>query len=191
MEMKLLDAYNIPWKGLSNGRHTLDFEIDDRFFAEFGDSGIQGGRLTATVELEKSATMLLLHVLIRGEVAVECDRCLGELRLPVDYEGDLTVKFSAEVDDYDGEVLWINPAEETVALAQYIYESIVLNLPYRRVHGTDANDEPLCDKEMLARFRIITPEEFEALEAEQHSLAATEEGDKLRQLKSELEKKNK
>ncbi len=34
MEMKLLDAYDIPWKGLSNGCH-FDFEIDDRFFGEF------------------------------------------------------------------------------------------------------------------------------------------------------------
>ena len=94
MEMKLLDAYDIPWKGLSNGCHDFDFEIDDRFFGEFGDSGIQGGRMKAEVRMEKSAAMLLLHVTIEGEVTVECDRCLGDLRLPVNYTGDLTVKFS-------------------------------------------------------------------------------------------------
>ena len=68
MEMKLLDAYDIPWKGLSNGCHDFDFEIDDRFFGEFGDSGIQGGRMKAEVRMEKSAAMLLLHVTIEGEV---------------------------------------------------------------------------------------------------------------------------
>lgn len=102
MEMKLLDAYDIPWKGLSNGCHDFDFEIDDRFFGEFGDSGIQGGRMKAEVRMEKSAAMLLLHVTIEGEVTVECDRCLGDLRLPVNYTGDLTVKFSDETEDYDG-----------------------------------------------------------------------------------------
>ena len=81
MEMKLLDAYDIPWKGLSNGCHDFNFEIDDRFFGEFGDSGIQGGRMKAEVRMEKSAAMLLLHVTIKGEVTVECDRCLGDLRL--------------------------------------------------------------------------------------------------------------
>lgn len=121
MEMKLLDAYDIPWKGLSNGCHDFDFEIDDRFFGEFGDSGIQGGRMKAEVRMEKSAAMLLLHVTIKGEVTVECDRCLGDLRLPVNYTGDLTVKFSDETEDYDGEVMWLNPAEEKVPLAQYIY----------------------------------------------------------------------
>lgn len=144
MEMKLLDAYDIPWKGLSNGCHDFDFEIDDRFFGEFGDSGIQGGRMKAEVRMEKSAAMLLLHVTIEGEVTVECDRCLGDLQLPVNYTGDLTVKFSDETEDYDGEVMWLNPAEEKVPLAQYIYESIVLSLPYRKVHGTGPDGEQLC-----------------------------------------------
>ena len=188
MEMKLLDAYDIPWKGLSNGCHDFDFEIDDRFFGEFGDSGIQGGRMKAEVRMEKSAAMLLLHVTIEGEVTVECDRCLGDLRLPVNYTGDLTVKFSDETEDYDGAVMWLNPAEEKVPLAQYIYESIVLSLPYRKVHGTGPDGEPLCDKEMLARFRIISQAEFDALETEQHSLADTDEGGKLQQLMQELEK---
>ena len=63
--------------------------------------------------------------------------------------------------------MWLNPAEEKVPLAQYIYESIVLSLPYRKVHGTGPDGEPLCDKEMLARFRIISQAEFDALETEQ------------------------
>ena len=75
--------------------------------------------------------------------------------------------------------MWLNPAEEKVPLAQYIYESIVLSLPYRKVHGTGPDGEPLCDKEMLARFRIISQAEFDALETEQHSLADTDEGGKL------------
>lgn len=39
--------------------------------------------MKAEVRMEKSAAMLLLHVTIKGEVTVECDRCLGDLRLPV------------------------------------------------------------------------------------------------------------
>ena len=33
MEMKLLDAYDIPWKGLSNGCHDFDFEMTTVFSA--------------------------------------------------------------------------------------------------------------------------------------------------------------
>ena len=41
---------------------------------------------------------------------------------------------------------------------------------------------------MLARCRIISLAEFDALVTEQHSLADTDEGGKLQQLMQELEK---
>lgn len=65
---------------------------------------------------------------------VECDRCLGDCSVPIDYEGELLVKFSDEVREYDGDTLWLSPSEDFVDLTQYIYESIVLSLPYQRVH---------------------------------------------------------
>jgi uncharacterized metal-binding protein YceD (DUF177 family) len=46
-------------------------------------------------------------------------------------------------------------------LTQYIYESIVLSLPYSRVH-----EEGECNPEMLASFQEISEEELEALEAQ-------------------------
>ena len=46
--------------------------------------------------------------------------------------------------------MWISPADGEVSLAQYIYESIVLALPYSRVH---ADGE--CDPDMLARFTVV------------------------------------
>ena len=78
--------------------------------------------------------MLSLQTVIRGTVTVACDRCLEDCRLPVAFDGTLLVRFSDEVADYDGEVMWISPAEGEVSLAQYIYESIILSLPYQRVH---------------------------------------------------------
>ena len=62
----------------------------------------------------------------------------------------MLVKFSNEVRDYDGEVMWISPADGEVSLVQYIYESIVLALPYSRVH-----EEGECNPEMLARFTTV------------------------------------
>lgn len=187
--MDTLSRYNIQWKGLSNGKHSFEFGIDDAFFEAFEDSEIEGGKLTAKIELTKSATMLVLDVTIRGEVTVQCDRCLGELQLPVDYNGTLTVKFSDEIDDYDGEIMWINPADGELRLAQYIYESIVLSLPYQKVHGTDANGNLLCDADMLSRFRIVSQEEFDAFDPESRTLAESPESDKLEALKRKLEER--
>lgn len=185
--MNVLDNYNIAWKGLSNGSHHFEFEIDDRFFEAFEGLEIKGGKLAAEVELAKSATMLQLEVVIKGSVKVECDRCLDELQLPVDYDGKLKVKFSDEIAEYDGEVMWVNPADGVLNLAQYIYESIVLSLPYQRVHPEDADGKSLCDADMLARFGIVSPEEFDAMEADEElPLGDNPQMEKLRELKDKL-----
>ncbi len=176
------NGYTIPYKGLKNGSHRFDFEIDSALFDEFEGSGIKGGHASVEVDLEKAATMLQLSFRIEGEVTVECDRCLDDLSIPVHYNGELKVKFSDQADDYDGEVMWINPAESELDLAGYIYESIVLSLPYSRVHGEDASGRPLCNADMLQRFRIVDSEEFDAMETRRNAEAFSEspEAEKLK-----------
>ncbi len=93
------------------------------------------------------------------------------------------VRFSNEPQEYDGEVLWLAPGEDEVDLAQYIYESIVLSLPYQRVHP-----EGGCDPGMLRRFRIVSGEEFARIEA--RSGQETPKGgdwEKLAALREQLE----
>ena len=152
--------YSIPYKGLKNGVHEFDFQVDDALFEAYDRVEIKGGNCSAHVVMKRSETMLELAVTIEGEVICECDRCLEDCPIEVDYEGELLVKFSDEIDDYDGEVMWISPSESSLDLTQYIYESIVLSLPYRRVH-----EEGGCNPEMLASFSTISEEELEELEA--------------------------
>ena len=177
-------TYGIEWQGLKNGLHEFDYEITDSFFEELSESPIKGGRFNVHIRATKSASLLLLETHITGNATVECDRCLGDLSLPVDFQGSLTVRFSDTIDDYDGETLWLNPADPTVPLAQYLYESIVLSLPYRRIHGTDPQGNSLCDKDMLSRFKIVSQEDFDALEIQSNSLGQNLPNDELQQLKN-------
>ena len=139
--MEVAQRYSIAWKGLKNGRHDFRFEVDKALFEAFESTEIKDGRCEVSV-------------------VVECDRCLEDCRVPIDFEGQLVVKFSDEVHEYDGEVMWMLPGEDRVELAQYIYESIVLSLPYQRVHP-----EGECNPEMLERFRIVSDREFASIEA--------------------------
>ena len=159
--MEQITLYKIAYKGLKGGSYNFDFQVDDALFEAYDRVEIKGGRCDAHVDMKRSDTMLELHVSIGGEVICECDRCLEDCPVAVDYEGDLVVKFSDEIDDYDGDVMWISPSEDYLDLTQYIYESIVLSLPYRRVH-----EEGCCNPEMLASFGQITEEEFERMERE-------------------------
>lgn len=158
--MEESQRYAIPYKGLKNGCHEFRFEVDGSLFEEYQSTEIKDGRCEVTVAADRSESQVTLDVAIAGYVVVECDRCLEECRIPVHYQGRLLVKFSDEVHEYDGEVMWLLPMEDEIDLKQYIYESIVLSLPYQRVHP-----EGECNPEMLERFRIVSDSELAAVEA--------------------------
>ena len=158
--MDVARGYSIAFRGLKNGVHDFDFEVGGALFEAFGSTEIKGGACRAHVALTKSEAQLVADVSIRGAVVVACDRCLEDCSIPIDFEGRLLVKFSDPAGEYDGEVLWLTPRDDEVDLAQYIYESNVLSLPYQRVHP-----EGECDPEMLGRFRIVSDAEFSAIEA--------------------------
>ncbi|WP_417015050.1 YceD family protein [Alistipes sp.] len=157
--MEEAQRYSIVFKGLKNGHHEFRFAVDKSLFEEYESSEIKDGACEVVVDLDRGDTQLMLMVSISGYVVVACDRCLEDCRIPIDFAGELPVKFSDEVHEYDGEVIWLLPGEDRVDLKQYIYESIVLSLPYQRVHPDGE-----CNPEMLERFRIISEGEFEALE---------------------------
>ncbi len=179
--------YDIHFKGLGAGEHRFSFGVDDEFFAAFEGSEVKKGNATADVVLHKSGSLMTLDFTIKGTVTVECDRCLGDCELPVDFRETLSVRFSdkiaAEQSEFDGEVMWINTGESTLNVAQYIYESIVLSLPYQRVHP-----DGKCDPEMLERFSIVSEDEFEEMAAasEMQKMADNPEWEKLRKLKEQL-----
>jgi len=158
--MDVAKEYSIPFKGLKPGVYTYDFKVDNSLFEAFESPEIKRGACDVRVELRRLESMLDMQVAIAGSVAVPCDRCLEDCEIPVAFDGNLVVKFAPEPREYDGEVMWLTPADDWVDLAQYIYESIVLSLPYQRVHP-----EGGCNPEMLSRFHIGTSEELAEIEA--------------------------
>lgn len=158
--MDVTKRYSIAYKGLKNGLHDFDFKVGRELFEAFGNTEIKDGDCDVHVRLDRAETMLAADVAVEGGVVVACDRCLEDCRIPVRYEGRLLVKFSDPAGEYDGEVLWLLPGTDEVDLAQYIYESIVLSLPYQRVHP-----EGGCDPAMTERFRVVSEREFSELEA--------------------------
>lgn len=159
--MEVSQRYTIAFRGLGIGSHDFRFEVGGDLFRDFENTEIKDAACEADVRLERAETMLTLDVAIGGSVVVPCDRCLEDCSVPVDFEGRLLVKFSDEAREYDGEVLWLHPAESEIDLTQYLYESVVLSLPYQRVHP-----EGGCDPAMLERFRIVSGEEFAHIEAQ-------------------------
>ena len=151
----------IPFKGLSLGQHSFEFEIDDAFFSQFENAVVQKGKAFIQVELNKLNNLMECDVIINGEVAVECDRCLDEFYIPVSFEGKVIVSLRGQVgEDYgqeedDVDVIFLHPSDDELDLAQYCYESIGLSLPLQKIHPNDANGNSTCNKEMLDKLNDL------------------------------------
>ncbi|MFI3282924.1 MAG: DUF177 domain-containing protein [Rikenellaceae bacterium] len=188
-----MKGYTIDYKSLSLGEHSFDFEVGADLFEQYDYSEIKGGCCRVKINMIYSETMIDMEVTIQGDVTVECDRCLEDCSVDIDFDAPLIVKICSEIGDEqgeelsDGEVIWLPQSESTLDLSQYIYESIILSLPYQRVHA-----EGECNPEMIERFKIVSSQEFEAIErrsqqGESKTIPGSEIS-KLEALKREMEK---
>jgi len=140
--------YTIPIKGLSIGRHNYSFSIDSVFFNDFENSLVQNATLNVELVLEREATWMKVESEIKGDVFVECDRCLEELKLPLDTKATLLVKFvKTEGETDDDEIITLDPSESELDLKQFFYDYICLALPLKKVHKPGE-----CNPEMISRL---------------------------------------
>ncbi len=147
--MKKLSEYVVQFEGLKTGSHRFDWEVEEKFFEDFGDVEFGRGKFQVELDLQKENTMLVLSFHIRGTFPCSCDLCLEEIQMPVNHEDRLIVKFSSEPEEPDAEIIFLRHGEYEIDLRQPIYEMIATSIPFRR---TCADVGKKCDPEMLRRI---------------------------------------
>jgi uncharacterized protein len=152
-------SYTIGISGLREGRHTIDFEIDNKFFENFEESEIKEGSLFAIIELEKRSSHIDLFIRISGKVKVCCDRCLEMFFYPVESESRLLVKLGKKIEDNDPDIISLTTDDHELDLQQHFYEFIHLALPIKRVHPDDHYGNSTCDPVMLKKLKELIVEE--------------------------------
>ena len=60
--MELEQKYSIAYKGLKNGLHEVDFDVDGALFKAYESKEIKDGRCKVHVDIDKSDTQLILDV---------------------------------------------------------------------------------------------------------------------------------
>ncbi len=153
--MDKLQAYKISFKGLKDGKHQFHYTIGKSFFEQIEGSIIEKGSFEVDVVMNKTSQMLQLEFNIDGNVQAICDNCLGDIIVPVSYEGILYVKFGIEYDEPSEEIIVIPKEENELNIAQLIYEYIVVSMPLRSVH----EDHLSCDPEMKAKLEQFSGEQ--------------------------------
>ena len=140
----------IPLNGLAAGKTVLFWTAGKEFFEGFGNSEILDASLRVETVVEKSGHYIGIDCHIEGGLTVECDRCLGELHVPVDSVAKLSVKFGsgegqdAVAEDDGREIVFVSESDTVMDMRQTIYDYACLALPMQKVHA-----EGECDPGMM------------------------------------------
>lgn len=150
--MDALTDFVIPIVGLKFGEYSYKFKINRQFFKEFDNTDIQEGSLQVNLILKKRPNHLELMFRAQGSVLCQCDRCGGDLNLPLDHQEMRIVKFSQE-DDFDNtdDVLVIGREDHQINVSHIIYETIFLGLPIRKFHDQETNGQ-ICDEDVIKKL---------------------------------------
>jgi uncharacterized metal-binding protein YceD (DUF177 family) len=137
------DDMKVRFSGLKSGSYSYHFTLGEEFFEECKNDEIEGGRVDIEAKMERLEHLLMFTFSLSGEVETPCDRCLGRVKVPIDGEEHLCVRFSdsESCDDEDVVVLPENAFE--IDLTQWLYEYVAVRIPMQHVHPDGE-----CDPEM-------------------------------------------
>ncbi|MBC7524520.1 MAG: DUF177 domain-containing protein [Flavobacterium sp.] len=132
--MKVTNEFLIPFIGLKLGKHQFDFQINNSFFEKFDYHEYESSDIKVKLTLEKKSMMLELAFSHVGTVNVPCDLTNEQFDLPVKSKLKLVVQFGEQYNNDNEELLVLPHGEHEIDVSQYIYEMIVLSVPFKRVH---------------------------------------------------------
>ncbi|MCL2501841.1 MAG: DUF177 domain-containing protein [Bacteroidales bacterium] len=145
----------ISLKGLAAGVHHYVWTLGQDFFDQFGNRDLREAHVEARVALEKQADRMMLEVALEGSVLRSCDRCLGDIRVPIDYCAPVVLQFGKNIPtedwEQDGEIILLEPTEAELDLSQYLYDSACVSLPLQSLHP-----QGQCDPEMEKKIAELT-----------------------------------
>ncbi len=154
-----MGTYEIPIRGLKEGKTSYNFLCDKAFFSQMEDSLVEDGNLEAVVDVRRSGDIVRLGISITGTIKATCDICLGEFDYEVeDCGGEITLKLGEKFEEVGDDVYEVDRAEEGLSVAQWLYEFVCVSLPIRMEHPRDENGERTCDKEMLRKIAEYSSE---------------------------------
>lgn len=152
-----MNQYTIQYSGLSDGEHTFHYEIKQDFFQEIDYAEITKGNIDVDIYLTKRPQMLVFKFLIKGTVNIICDRCLDHFNLKIENDTLLYVKFGHEQKEETDNSIIIPEEAGEFDLSHYIYEYIMLSLPYKRMH----DDISACNQEVINKLNTTTEQSMD------------------------------
>ena len=137
-----LKQFIIALPALGEGHHEYEMKVDRDFFASRENDDVKEADVTAYVDIDVRRGAYEIGITCQGWIDVPCDRCLDPMRLEVDEDYDVTVRYGEDYDETD-DTITIPESEVDFDLSPLIADTILLSIPLRHVHP-----EGECNPEM-------------------------------------------
>lgn len=144
--MGKLGAYKVDLKGQEEAEASYNWLVDSDFFSTLDVEDVRNGHVSVDMTVTKASGEYELDFELKGDVVVPCDRCLDDMSLDIETNGELKVRLGEDFAD-DGDVIVVPESDGTINVSWYIYEFIALAIPIKHVHAPGK-----CNREMTEQL---------------------------------------
>ena len=157
-----LEQFKIDLKRLTDEVTTLEFDLDNRFFAALDSSELRQGALHVSVSIRKATGFFELQFHSEGTVTVTCDRCPDDMDQPISTDNRLVVKLGTAYSEED-DVIIVSEDEGILDTSWLIYEFVMLAIPIKHVHAPGK-----CNPAMSKVLEELSTDRSSDEESDQH-----------------------
>ena len=120
--MGQLHSYTLELRAMPVGTQQFNYVVDDAFFQQREEGEIRGGNVDVKLEVERKGDFFDLTFWMEGKIITACDRCLDDLVLDVDTDYHVALKYAAETNADNDEVIEVAESERYYDLTDIIYD---------------------------------------------------------------------
>jgi len=150
--------FEIAFVGLKPGVHEFEYNIDDKFFLDYGVQDFNNCSAKVKLYLDKKNGFFQLKFDIDGSATVICDRCSNPLKKQLWEEYNIVVKMVEDPDtmnmqEEDPDIYYISRGESHLKIADWIYEFVSLSIPLQKMCSESEVGGEQCNVEVLEKLR--------------------------------------
>jgi len=143
----MIGPFIVKFEQLSLGEHEFSFKANKALFEGSGNEDVLDSNFDINLKLYKTGNMMDLKFQYTGDFVLPCDRCNDPMKISINEESKLAVKFGQIHHEDLDELIVLEDHEHEIDLKQYFYECLSLMIPVRHVH-----DEKKCNEEILNKL---------------------------------------
>lgn len=128
-----LKQFKISLPTLGDGHHELELKADAALFSERGSVEVTDADIMAYVDIDVRHGSYQIGITCQGWIEIPCDRCLDPMRLDIDEDYDVNVRYGEEYDETD-DTITLPHSETEFDLAPLVADTVLLSIPLRHVH---------------------------------------------------------